>query len=138
LHDDPSPRPAAIADLPQARPPEENQLTVGAIPALRRYLIGLDLVGHVHEITPPRVSVGRTQDNDLRIVDPTVSRLHAVLNAQGADVTVIDANSRNGVYVNGIQVRHAKLSDGDLLTFGTVRFRYRIGSAGSGGGFGPA
>jgi len=81
-----------------------------------------------------RTSIGRTQDNDLRVVDPTISRLHAVLKVNGQDVTVIDANSRNGVYVNGIQVRHSRLNDGDMLTFGSVRFRYRVGSGSSGGG----
>jgi pSer/pThr/pTyr-binding forkhead associated (FHA) protein len=61
-------------------------------------------------------------------VDPTVSRLHAMLTVRNGEAVVVDANSRNGVFVNGIQVRYAKLEDGDLLTFGTVRFRYRIGS----------
>jgi hypothetical protein len=116
------------------------QVAARAEPRVRRYLIGLDSVGSVYEVTVPRINIGRTRDNDLRIVDPTVSRLHAVLHVRGRDVTVIDANSRNGIYVNGIQLRYAKLDDGDTLTFGTVRFRYRIGSgssASSGGEYGP-
>jgi pSer/pThr/pTyr-binding forkhead associated (FHA) protein len=64
----------------------------------------------------------------MRIVDPTVSRLHAMLTLRGGDAMLVDANSRNGVFVNGIQVRYAKLEDGDLVTFGTVRYRYRVGS----------
>jgi FHA domain-containing protein len=102
--------------------------TVDTSPRVRRYLIGVDLVGQVHEVSRHRVNIGRTQDNDLRIVDPTVSRLHAMLTLRGGEATVVDANSRNGVFVNGIQVRYAKLEDGDLVTFGTVRFRYRVGS----------
>ena len=51
---------------------------------------------------------------------------------------MVDANSRNGVFVNGIQVRYAKLEDGDLLTFGTVRFRYRVGTGVSGGVYAAA
>lgn len=99
-----------------------------AIPSVRRYLIGVDNVGQVHEVARFRVNIGRTQDNDLRIVDPTVSRLHAMLTLRGGDAMLVDANSRNGVFVNGIQVRYAKLEDGDLVTFGTVRYRYRVGS----------
>jgi hypothetical protein len=116
------------------------EVSVRAEPHVRRYLIGLDSVGSVYEVTLPRINIGRTRDNDLRIVDPTVSRLHAVLHVRGREVTVIDANSRNGIYVNGIQLRYAKLDDGDTLTFGTVRFRYRVGSgssAASGGEYGP-
>ncbi len=109
---------------------------IAATPRLRRYLIGLDLVGVVHEIAGRRVNIGRTRDNDLRIVDPAVSRLHAMLTVRNSEAMLVDANSRNGIFVNGIQVRYARLDDGDLVTFGTVRFRYRVGSdtAGSPGG----
>ena len=111
---------------------------VAAIPRLRRYLIGLDLVGCVHEISSRRVNIGRTRDNDLRIVDPTVSRLHAMLTVRNGEAMLVDANSRNGIFVNGIQVRYARLDDGDLVTFGTVRFRYRVGSESTGGPGGSA
>jgi len=113
-------------------------VAVKAEPRVRRYLIGLDSVDAVYEVTLPRINIGRTRDNDMRILDPTVSRLHAVLHVRGREATVIDANSRNGVFVNGIQLRYSKLEDGDTLTFGAVRFRYRIGSGSSGGEYGPA
>jgi FHA domain-containing protein len=112
--------------------------SAGATPRLRRYLIGLDLVGCVHEVAGRRVNIGRTRDNDLRIVDPTVSRLHAMLTVRNGEAMLVDANSRNGIFVNGIQVRYARLDDGDLVTFGTVRFRYRVGSDAAGGPGGSA
>jgi FHA domain-containing protein len=120
-----------IPELP-AIPP------VAAVPRLRRYLIGLDMVGSVHEITSRRVNIGRTRDNDLRVVDPTVSRLHAMLTVRNGEAMLVDANSRNGIFVNGIQVRYARLDDGDLVTFGTVRFRYRVGSDTAGSPTGSA
>ena len=126
-----------VEDMRQAPPRMEAPVSARSEPQVRRYLIGLDMVGSVYEMTLPRINVGRTRDNDLRIVDPTVSRLHAVLKLRGREVSVIDANSRNGVYINGIQLRYAKLEDGDTLTFGTVRFRYRVGSGASGGDYGP-
>jgi len=121
-----------VPDFPPAAP------AAGATPRLRRYLIGLDLVGCVHEIASRRVNIGRTRDNDLRIVDPTVSRLHAMLTVRNGEAMLVDANSRNGIFVNGIQVRYARLDDGDLVTFGTVRFRYRVGSETTGGPGGSA
>ncbi len=126
-----------VEDMQQAPPRMEAPVSARSEPQVRRYLIGLDMVGSVYEMTLPRINVGRTRDNDLRIVDPTVSRLHAVLKLRGREVSVIDANSRNGVYINGIQLRYAKLEDGDTLTFGAVRFRYRVGSGASGGDYGP-
>ena len=121
-------------ELPPAMPVPAAQ----AAPRLRRYLIGLDLVGCVHELTRRRVNIGRTRDNDLRIVDPTVSRLHAMLTVRNGEAMLVDANSRNGIFVNGIQVRYARLDDGDLVTFGTVRFRYRVGSDTTGSAVGSA
>jgi hypothetical protein len=120
-----------IPELPTIPP-------VAAVPRLRRYLIGLDMVGSVHEITSRRVNIGRTRDNDLRVVDPTVSRLHAMLTVRNGEAMLVDANSRNGIFVNGIQVRYARLDDGDLVTFGTVRFRYRVGSDTAGSPTGSA
>ncbi|TAK53027.1 MAG: FHA domain-containing protein [Gammaproteobacteria bacterium] len=127
--EEPAAPPAAAAGI-HGEPEAEPRDAAGPTTGLRHYLIGLDLVGRVHELDQTRVSIGRTLDNDLRILDPTVSRLHATLKLNGGKVTVIDAHSRNGVFVNGIQVRFAELRDGDLLTFGHVRFRYRIGAAG--------
>ncbi|HTL49201.1 MAG TPA: FHA domain-containing protein [Steroidobacteraceae bacterium] len=120
-----------IPELPAVPP-------VVAVPHLRRYLIGLDMVGSVHEITSRRVNIGRTRENDLRVVDPTVSRLHAMLTVRNGEAMLVDADSRNGIFVNGIQVRYARLDDGDLVTFGTVRFRYRVGSDTTGSPAGSA
>jgi hypothetical protein len=134
------PAAGAEADYTQELPVPELPLVpqVASVPRLRRYLIGLDVVGCVHEIAGRRVNIGRTRDNDLRIVDPTVSRLHAMLTVRNGEAMLVDANSRNGIFVNGIQVRYARLDDGDLVTFGTVRFRYRIGSDATGSSGGSA
>ena len=140
------PEPAAIdAATPEAEYTQEFLIPelpavppVVAMPRLRRYLIGLDMVGNVHEITSRRVNIGRTRENDLRVVDPTVSRLHAMLTVRNGEAMLVDANSRNGIFVNGIQVRYARLDDGDLVTFGTVRFRYRVGSDTTGSPTGSA
>ncbi len=129
----------ATAELPRLELPRAVPAAAPEASAhLRRYLLGIDVVGSVHELTQHRVNIGRTHDNDLRIVDPTVSRLHAMLTVRNGEAMVVDANSRNGLFVNGIQVRYAKLEDGDLLTFGTVRFRYRVGAGTAGGAYASA
>jgi hypothetical protein len=137
----PAPEPIAsdnTAELPRLELPPATAIAPEAGTRMRRYLIGVDLVGCVHEVARHRVNIGRTHDNDLRIVDPTVSRLHAMLTLRNGEAMVVDANSKNGVFVNGIQVRYAKLEDGDLLTFGTVRFRYRIGTGSADGTYAAA
>jgi len=136
----PATHPDLESEYIQELPVPELPVTTAVMsaPRLRRYLIGLDLVGCVHEIAGRRVNIGRTRDNDLRIVDQTVSRLHAMLTVRNGEAMLVDANSRNGIFVNGIQVRYARLDDGDLITFGTVRFRYRVGSDSTGSPAGSA
>jgi hypothetical protein len=67
--------------------------------------------------------IGRSLDCNLTIEDPLVSRQHAsiVLGDEGGSVE--DMGSRNGVRVNGVQIRSATpLSDGDRVRIGTQDF----------------
>jgi pSer/pThr/pTyr-binding forkhead associated (FHA) protein len=52
-----------------------------------------------------RLTLGGDPANDLALsADPTLSRLHAVLERYGAGWCVRDLDSRNGTYVNGRRV----------------------------------
>jgi hypothetical protein len=69
-------------------------------------------------------TVGRGQGADIRLDDPSVSRLHAELVRRGPYVYVVDLGlSRNGTRVNGRPVARRVLEDGDVLSFGTARCR---------------
>ncbi len=63
-------------------------------------------------------TVGRTLGNDVVLPSPQVSKKHCVLNVQGSDVTVSDAGSSNGTFVNGVLVKSRKLMPGDRLSVG--------------------
>src|SRR6202043_2359372 len=67
---------------------------------------------------------GRAQGVDIRLEDPSVSRLHAELIRRGPYVYVTDLGlSRNGTRVNGRPVARRALDDGDVLSFGAARCR---------------
>ena len=69
-------------------------------------------------------TVGRGQGADIRLDDPSVSRLHAELVRRGPYVYVVDLGlSRNGTRVNGRPVARKVLDEGDVLTFGAARCR---------------
>jgi hypothetical protein len=69
-------------------------------------------------------TVGRGQGVDIRLDDPSVSRLHAELVRRGPYVYVVDLGlSRNGTRVNGRPVARRVLAEGDVLSFGTARCR---------------
>ena len=64
--------------------------------------------------TRPQLSVGRAPDNDLRLDGLQISNHHARFSRTNGSVTVEDAGSTNGVYVNGERIsgrRPVQLSD---------------------------
>jgi adenylate cyclase len=67
--------------------------------------------------------VGRARACDLPIIHPAVSRRHAELWCEGDAVRVRDLGSSNGTLVNGLRVDEARLTSGDVVTFGSVPFR---------------
>jgi pSer/pThr/pTyr-binding forkhead associated (FHA) protein len=67
------------------------------------------------------VTVGRDPDRDIFLNDMTVSRSHASLETSGGTVTVRDAGSLNGTYVNGVCCDSAVLKDGDIVQVGTFQ-----------------
>jgi pSer/pThr/pTyr-binding forkhead associated (FHA) protein len=74
----------------------------------------------------PITHVGRGLIADLRLEDAHVSRRHAIVARRGHSVRVLDDRSSNGTFVNGRQVSVADLSDGDVVRFGRVAFRYVV------------
>jgi hypothetical protein len=67
--------------------------------------------------------IGRSLDCNLTIEDPLVSRQHASIVVDDNGGSVEDMGSRNGVRVNGQQVRgSAPLRDGDRVRIGTQDF----------------
>lgn len=77
-----------------------------------------------------RLAVGRTKENDLAIVDPSLSKYHAslLLDIDG-NLQVADTGSTNGTFVNGERVPYGKaisLSPGDKIRFGLVEASFEV------------
>ena len=80
--------------------------------------------GEVVSLRGEVTTVGRGRGVDIRLEDPSVSRLHAELVRRGPYVYVVDLGlSRNGTRVNGRPVARRVLDDGDVLSFGAARCR---------------
>ncbi len=71
-----------------------------------------------------RLTIGRAQQNDIQLKAQHISRRHAVVLTEGDATRVIDWGSKNGVYVNSRRVSEQFLTNGDILTIGTAKFRY--------------
>lgn len=57
--------------------------------------------GRAKPLRPPGVSVGRAELADLRLADPSLSRVHCRIDADPSGVRVRDEGSTNGVWVDG-------------------------------------
>jgi hypothetical protein len=68
--------------------------------------------------------VGRGEESEIVLVDPSVSRAHALVEIDGAQPVVRDLGSTNGTFVNGRRVSVEALRDGDELLFGNTRMRF--------------
>jgi hypothetical protein len=69
-------------------------------------------------------TIGRGLGVDVRLDDPSVSRLHAEITRRGPYLYIADLGlSRNGTRVNGRPVARRVLEDGDVLSFGSARCR---------------
>lgn len=84
--------------------------------------------GQLFTITDGSFSVGREGAHAILLPgESTVSRNHAEVICDGKRVSVKDAGSTNGTFVNGVQVHdEVELKPGDTVQFGSVRFRFEV------------
>jgi hypothetical protein len=77
-------------------------------------------------------TIGRSQENDIVVSDPNVSRRHARLSRADNGFVVEDLGSTNGTLLDGAPIDRERIESGDELTFGqiTARFVRRIDSPG--------
>ena len=78
------------------------------------------------ELVNDRSSLGRAKTNDVVVLlDPTVSRLHAVIERYPTGFCVRDLGSANGTFVNGEPVKgETRLRTGDELRLGNSRLTF--------------
>jgi pSer/pThr/pTyr-binding forkhead associated (FHA) protein len=83
-----------------------------------------------YELFRPEMVVGRAVDADVSINSTDLSRKHVLIKRNSAGQhQLIDLESRNGVFVNGVKVHLATLYDGDSIQLGTILCIYHEGRA---------
>lgn len=68
--------------------------------------------------------VGKRENNDLIIVDKTVSRNHLEIEYTSDSFMLRDLGSTNGTFLNGSRVKEAYLSPGDLIKVGNSTLEF--------------
>lgn len=70
------------------------------------------------ELSNRPISMGRGVQNEVRLHDTEVSRVHATIHQEDGLFTLCDRNSSNGTFVNGKAVTAQPLVDGDQIQLG--------------------
>lgn len=68
--------------------------------------------------------IGRAEDNDLFLLDGSLSRQHARVEVEDGRVTLVDLGSTNGTFVEGERIDRRELVGGEALRCGSVELRY--------------
>jgi hypothetical protein len=89
-------------------------------PPVEREVISLSVDGRRYEVEKRSTLLGRSQECDIRLADPNVSRRHAELRQEGTAYWIVDLGSTNGMEVNGTLSKRAKLEHGDSITLGST------------------
>jgi pSer/pThr/pTyr-binding forkhead associated (FHA) protein len=71
-----------------------------------------------------RISIGRTNDNDIVLENRAVSRKHAMIEFNNNAAVIMDNESLNGVFVNNRKISEEVLRDEDIITIGKYSLVY--------------
>jgi hypothetical protein len=93
--------------------------------------VAIPLVQKTERNVYPHIAVGRSDNNDVVVDQPSVSRFHADLRVSDKGFVVRDAKSRNGSRRNTELVgdtQGLELSSGDVVAFGDACFLFCLSS----------
>jgi serine/threonine-protein kinase len=79
-------------------------------------------------LTDKPAGIGSAEENVISIIDPTISRFHAVVERQGNRFVIIPAGQRAEVILNDarIDTQGRSLDDGDVFVIGQTRFLFNV------------
>jgi hypothetical protein len=96
-------------------------------PTVYAYLSEYDGLGTKHEINKTAICIGRSKDNDICLVNDSISSHHAEIHRRReGGFYIVDLASTNGILVNESKVDKTELKDGDIIELGEVRFIFQL------------
>jgi hypothetical protein len=102
---------------------------IGPVIPRKRWLVGIggEVSGRNYWIGERTITIGRTPNSTIQIVDTAASRTHCQLRPIGEDdLQIVDMHSRNATFINNQPCTVGKMSPGDELRIGQARFRYLL------------
>src|SRR6266568_6948613 len=127
----------AVEPTPAPGPPLDDvtalhaPTSVRTDPTVRRFRLTVvegPAAGTMRESSADRCAIGSHELNDLVLSDPTVSRFHCEVRIDPDGPRVLDLKSKNGTFVDGVQVHDAMLHPGAVLRLGGAAVRFDWGA----------
>src|ERR1700747_923999 len=84
------------------------------------------LRGAIRYLVDDHISIGRSESNHFRLNDGAVSRQHCTIHQVDGRYELLDLNSHNGTFVNGIPVRRKALQHGDAIRVGRSELLFLV------------
>ena len=112
--------PTATAPQPAPQP----VLTEGPAGALLEVISSLHGMRPRYPLTEAGLTLGRSEQRDIVVPDPSASRLHCEIVCIRGDFYARDTGAANGLFVNEQRIREKHLVDGDVIRIGSTEFRF--------------
>ena len=87
-------------------------------------LLSEQLRGKTFELTKDVYTVGRIEERDICIADPTISTFHCTFTKEGNTYILRDNNSTNGTRINNVPISEQELQKSDIIQMGDVEMLY--------------
>ncbi|OGV55596.1 MAG: hypothetical protein A2017_14685 [Lentisphaerae bacterium GWF2_44_16] len=87
-------------------------------------ILSEQLRGKSFELTKDLYTVGRSDERDICIKDPTVSTYHCDFIKNSVSYTIRDNHSTNGTRVNNVPITEQELQNSDILQIGGIEILY--------------
>jgi pSer/pThr/pTyr-binding forkhead associated (FHA) protein len=110
-----------------ADPAKDEPLVMPEVSETGAFLLGVSdpVSGYTFRTRIGTTSIGRDDDCDVVIRDPTVSARHAEIVVRPETTTITNLMATNGTRVNGHQIQNAELVDGDVVRIGQVNLVFK-------------
>jgi Nif-specific regulatory protein len=95
----------------------------------RLIVIAGALKGAVFALPDGECFIGRDLSNSICLSDESVSRRHCLIDREQDDYRIIDLDSFNGTWVNGVPVKKQLLEHGDQIALGGTVFLFLLHEA---------
>lgn len=118
----PAPGPTPVGPTPGGIPQAGQTRIISRAPKHLAMLVDKGRPDRKYDLGD-KTNIGRGRNNQIVLEDPTVSRNHAWIKAEGDSFLVFDVGSANGTFVNDRRVEDPqRLVNGDTIRFGEAEF----------------